>query len=204
MTRVIKEMRNVLLINYLTGEVFSRLLRFSGEVSENIKKRRLYQLKEQMKAFRVMPKAYFIGVASFFHVIIGTGYLITFSYLCCSVIIGTWLSITPLLVVTGLTLFVTMITGCIFIEKGYTSGLKIIRNGYLFQLLILVATLLILPFSSLAIPVSCVLYAGGMLFLWLSRKLMNSNNMKEVVLWRISLRIYQYRKVQLQRRRQKK
>lgn len=162
-------------------------------VDEKIAGRKLAQLKPVAAVVgeKEMPKAYYVGVTTYFGSALNLFYALFISYTCLAVaakpLPGGWA------IIAGLLLFVALTQASSGVTKGRTYCLRLFLAiwSVLSVCNVLVAGwLLFAPFSWLCLGT----WAASTVLLWLARRSMNGSEMRKLMRWRVSLRAAQFRR----------
>ncbi|MDK1186426.1 hypothetical protein [Cronobacter turicensis] len=187
---------------FLTGSRFYQLITYSAGVDDDIAHRRLHQLKLKMAQQRELPKARFIGTSSFYHVLVGSNYLMLFS--AALNVAALRPPFAPLWVFGGVLWLILLMVIAFMVEKGRRSGLVLLLYSWFFHLALSVVALCVglarWPFSW----GFWLCWGGGALLIWLAWRMMNSQEMFRLVHWCLAIKMHRVHTKELQRPSEKR
>ncbi|MGP3592392.1 hypothetical protein [Vagococcus sp. WN89Y] len=176
---------------HIAGTDLLALIDYCQTVDEQIAGRKLARLKETAQRFREMPKAYYIGVATYFASAITLFYALLLSTLCLAIIQDGGRAF-----IAGVTVFVLLAIALSGVTKARALSLRLFLSIWsllcLYHLL-MAGWLLFLPFSWLSLG----LWTASGLLLWLARQIMNGPELTKLMQWRVSVKIAQFRRLAL-------
>ncbi|EOC1289288.1 hypothetical protein ACI09O_003419 [Cronobacter muytjensii] len=186
----------------LAGMRFYQLIIYSAEVDDDIAHRRLHQLKLKMSQRQHLPKARFIGTSSFYHVLVGSTYMMLFS--AALNVAALRPPFPPLWIFGGVLWLILLMAVAFMVEKGRRSGLKLLLCAWVFHLSLSGAALGVglvrWPFSW----VFWLCWGGGVLMVWLAWRMMNSREMFTLVHWCLANKMRRAHTKELQRPSEKR
>lgn len=169
------------------------LIDYCRSVDEKIAGRKLSQLKPAAapRGHDEMPKAYSIGVASYFASVITLFYTFLISYICLAVAVktlpGGWS------VIAGFILFILLTLANSGVTKGRTFSLRwFVVTWFVLSVcnLLVAGWLIFASFSWLSFS----LWGVSAFLLWLARLIMNGPELTKLMKWRVSLRAAAFRR----------
>lgn len=188
------------LLKRIVGRKFLALIDYCQKVEAGISGRKLAQLKQLAEDFQEMPKAYYVGVATYFGSVTVLFYALLLSD------VGLAIALKPVVggwgVIAGLVLCALLVVALLRFDKGCTLSLRLFLAVWS---LLCVCNVLVagwLLFASFSwLSVGC--WAGSSLLLWLARQVMNGPELAKLTQWRVSLRISRNRRQALTQSKRK-